>query len=115
MPKSKITVCVVVAAALMGMAGIAQAADAGRAWGTVGAPGQAFLNSALMQQAEGANALNVEFGRNNGGPFRNVTACGTCTTISIQGNQNTVSGNSITSTNFGAVSSTGNFFFDGPP
>ena len=115
MPKSKFSVCVMVTAALLGTVGIAQAADAGRAWGTVGNPGQAFLNSALTQQAEGANALAAEFGRNNGGPFRNVTACGTCTTISIQGNQNTVSGNSITSTNFGAVSSTGNFFFDGPP
>jgi hypothetical protein len=115
MAGSKSSVCVLAVAALIGSIGAAYAADAGRAWGTVGNPGQAFLNSALTQQAEGQNALAAEFGRNNGGPFRNVTACGTCTTITIQGNQNTVSGNSITSTNFGAVSSTGNFFCDGPP
>jgi hypothetical protein len=101
-------------AALLGSAAIAQAADAGRAWGTVGVPGQAFLNSALFHQAEGQNALNAEFGRNQGGPFRSVTACGTCVHITITGNQNSVNGNSITQSNFGAVSATGIFNFDPP-
>jgi hypothetical protein len=109
MTKSKSGVCVLVVAALFGPMGIAQAADAGRAWGTVGQPGQAFLNSALTQSAESNNAAAAEFGRNAGGPLRNVTSCGTCVTISITGNQNSVSGNSITSTNFGTVSSTGIF------
>jgi hypothetical protein len=89
----------------------AQAADAAVAWGTMGTPGQQFVNSALLHQAGGTIAQQVEAGR-DGGPFKSVTACGTCTTITITGNNNSVFGNSITSTNFGTVSSTGIFNFD---
>jgi hypothetical protein len=101
----------VIAVAALGGAGRARAADAAQAWGTVSTPGQQFVNSALLHQSSGTIAQQVEAGRDSS-PFKSVTSCGTCTTITITGNNNSVSGNSITSTNSGTVSSTGIFNFD---
>jgi opacity protein-like surface antigen len=95
-------------------AGAAQAADAAHAWGTISNPGAELLNSATMHAEEGQNAEIVAAGANGSGVFGSsaattasefpaATSCGTCTTITIQGDQNTISGTSITSTNSGTV------------
>jgi hypothetical protein len=94
-------------------AGTALAGDAGHAWGTMKDPGADLLNSAAMHQAgnNGAEIVAqgpIGTGSTNGG-FPAVTSCGTCTTITIQGNNNSISGTSITSTNQGTVTSNGAF------
>lgn len=104
-----------VAAAVL-ITGAAQAGDAGRAWGTIKDPGTEFAASAAAHAQSAQTAIVDAQGRptatsssTNGG-FPAVTSCGTCTTITIQGNNNSVTGNSITSTNDGIVTSNGNFF-----
>jgi hypothetical protein len=91
----------------------AQAGDAGHAWGTISNPGAALLNSASthLQDAQGAEFVAqgpIGTGTGSNG-FPAVTSCGTCTTITIQGNNNSISGTSITSTNQGTVTSNGAF------
>lgn len=86
----------------------AYAADGGRAWGTIGVPGQTFLNSVQMHQSSGAVALQDAQGRE--GPFKNVTSCGSCTNITITGDNNSINGNTITNHNFGDVTSKGWFY-----
>ncbi len=89
-------------------------ADAGHAWGTISSPGIVLLNSAQTHE-QGALSAQLEAagkpagGSINGGGFPAVTSCGTCTTITIQGNNNSISGTSITSTNSGTVTSNGQF------
>ena len=92
----------------------AWAADAAHAWGTVGVPGQVLLNSAAthLQESEAAQIVSQGSGAGvttTGGGFPAVTSCGTCTTITIQGNQDSISGNSISSLNQGTVTSNGFF------
>jgi hypothetical protein len=70
------------------------------------------LNSAEAHEQGGLSAQIVSQGPGGGinsGGFPAVTSCGTCTTITIQGNNNSISGTSITSTNSGSVTSNGNF------
>lgn len=89
------------------------AGDAGHAWGTISNPGIALLNSAETHEQGSVSAQIEAQGRpsaaTTGGGFPAVTSCGTCTTITIQGNQNSISGTSITSTNEGTVTSNGQF------
>lgn len=91
----------------------AEAGDAGHAWGTISNPGQALLNSAAAHQQQGITAGIVDRGAGGAqtttGGFPAVTSCGTCTTITIQGNNNSISGTSITSSNQGVVTSNGYF------
>lgn len=97
------------------LAGPAEAGDAGHAWGTISNPGQGLLNSAAthVQQGTTAGIIDRGAGSSTGGTsssgFPAVTSCGTCTTITIQGNNNSISGTSITSSNTGVVTSTGTF------
>jgi hypothetical protein len=92
----------------------ARAADAAHAWGTISSPGAELLNSAAMHQ-EGAESAQIgSLGAGGGGGtlstgFPAVTSCGTCTTITIQGDNNSISGTSIQSTNQGTVTSNGFF------
>lgn len=105
------------AAALMASAALsapALAADAAHAWGTVSNPGQVLLNSSSMHLQGGEAAQIISQGAGSGATttssgFPAVTSCGTCTTITIEGNQDSISGNSISSTNTGTVTSNGFF------
>jgi hypothetical protein len=107
----RVGITLAVTAAAGSLIGVgAQAADAARAWGTIGSPGQQFLNSDLGHSAAGTSAQQIAAGQ-TGGPFHSVTACGTCVTFSITGNQNSINGNSITQTNTGSVTNTGTFNF----
>ncbi|HEY2902255.1 MAG TPA: hypothetical protein VGL59_16860 [Polyangia bacterium] len=92
----------------------AHATDAAHAWGTVSNPGEVLLNSAATHNQEGQAAQVISQGSGSGvtttaGGFPAVTSCGTCTTITIQGNQDSISGNSISSINSGTVTSNGFF------
>ena len=109
--KSAIAAAVCAAAIVWGAP--AKAADAAHAWGTVSNPGGALLNSAQAHEDGGVSAQIVSQGPPAAGTiaggFPAVTSCGTCTTITIQGNQNSISGTSITSSNTGVVTSNGFF------
>jgi hypothetical protein len=91
----------------------AQAADAAHAWGTINNPGEVLLNSAATHLQGSETAQVISQGSGSGvtttGGFPAVTSCGTCTTITIQGDQNSISGTSITSSNQGVVTSNGFF------
>jgi hypothetical protein len=114
---SRIALGAAIVAAAVSFAAAAQAADAAHAWGTISNPGAELLNSAATHEEEGQNAEIVAAGSNGSAAFAsgaggsaafpNVTSCGTCTTITIQGDQNSISGTSITSTNQGTVTSNG--------
>jgi len=101
----------IIAIGVTALSGVARAADAAHAWGTVSTPGEVLLNSATTHLEEGNAAQTLSqgptFGTTSGFPA--VTSCGTCTTITIQGNNDSISGNSITSTNSGTVTSNGYF------
>jgi hypothetical protein len=100
-----------VIAAVTALAATAQAADAAHAWGTVSNPGAELLNSAQIHEEGAASAQIVSQGPGfgSGSGFPAVTSCGTCTTISIQGNNDSITDNHITSTNTGTVTSNGYF------
>jgi hypothetical protein len=91
----------------------AQATDAAHAWGTISSPGEVFVNSAVTHLQGSEAAQIVSQGSGSGttttSGFPAVTSCGTCTTITIQGDQNSISGTSITSSNQGVVTSNGFF------
>jgi hypothetical protein len=113
----KLALQVTIVAAAVAFAATAQAADAGHAWGTISNPGEVLLNSAATHEEESETAQVVQEGSNGGAAFGSggtsasgfpaVTSCGTCTTITIQGNQNSISGTSISSENLGVVTSEG--------
>ena len=105
-----ISICSAILLVAFAFGGVANAGDAGHAWGTIENPGGAALNSAAMheQGALSAGAVNGPTASNGGG-FPAVTSCGVCTTITITGSNDSISGTSITGTNSGAVSSNGLF------
>jgi len=109
--KSAIAAAICAAAIVSGAP--AKAADAAHAWGTISNPGGELLNSASAHEEGGISAQVVSQGPASAGTttggFPAVTSCGTCTTITIQGNQNSISGTSITSSNTGVVTSNGFF------
>jgi hypothetical protein len=111
MHKLRFTLQVAIVAAATALASAAQAADAAHAWGTVSNPGAELLNSAQIHEEGAASAQIVSQGSGfgSGSGFPAVTSCGTCTTISIQGNNDTINGNTISSTNSGTVTSNGFF------
>ena len=106
------TIFVLAVALAAALSATAQAADAAHAWGTISNPGAELLNSASTHEEESQTAQIGALGAGSGGSssgFPAVTSCGTCTTITIQGNQNSISGTSITSSNQGVVTSNGAF------
>jgi hypothetical protein len=113
----KLALQATIVAAAVAFAATAQAADAGHAWGTISNPGEVLLNSAATHEEESETAQVVQQGANGSAAFAAggtsssgfpaVTSCGTCTTITIQGDQNSISGTSITSQNMGVVTSEG--------
>jgi hypothetical protein len=110
---SKLAIAAALCAAAIVSGVPARAADAAHAWGTISNPGSELLNSAQMHEEGGASAQIVAQGPpaagTTAGGFPAVTSCGTCTTITIQGNENSISGTSITSSNTGVVTSNGFF------
>jgi hypothetical protein len=114
MPKLRFALYAAALAASAVLNAPAHAADAAHAWGTVSSPGEVLLNSAATHNQEGQSAQVISQGSGSGvtttgGGFPAVTSCGTCTTITIQGNQDSSSGNSISSLNQGTVTSNGFF------
>jgi len=107
---SRSVICTATFAIAIAFCTSAKAGDAGHAWGTISNPGIALLNSAETHEQGGLAAQFVAQGpggSTTAGGFPAVTSCGTCTTITIQGNNNSISGTSITSTNQGTVTSNG--------
>ena len=79
------------------------------AWGTIsgGSNASGIAQSAQLHENLAATAQAVSQG--NDQSFKSVTTCGTCVTISIQGNGNQVTGNTIVSTNSGSQTATVDF------
>ena len=109
MAKLRLLLQVTVITAVTTLAATAQAADAAHAWGTVSNPGAELLNSAQTHEEGAASAQIVSQGPGSGSGFPAVTSCGTCTTITIEGNNDSINDNHITSTNTGTVTSNGYF------
>ncbi len=87
----------------------AYAVEAARVWGTLNnSDGGVLYNSARLHQAEASIAGSAQSGGESA--FRSVTTCGTCVTLSINGDNSSISGNSITSTNTGTITGTGIFY-----
>jgi hypothetical protein len=91
--------------------GGALAGDATVAWGTGGIGGASgrMIASATLHATEGTNAQVETIGREVVGMNRSVTSCGVCVYNTIQGERNSINGNSVSGTNAGAVSSTARF------
>ena len=109
MRKLRVGLQVTIVAAAAAFCSAAQAADAAHAWGTVSNPGAELLNSATTHLEAAQGAQIVSEGAGFGSGFPAVTSCGTCTTITIQGDNDTINGNTISSTNSGTVTSNGFF------
>jgi hypothetical protein len=105
------TIINIVCAALLSAAfsSSTRAASPTVAWGTIsgGSNASGIAQSAQLHENLAATAQAVSQG--NDQSFKSVTTCGTCVTISIQGNGNEVAGNTIVSTNSGSQTATVNF------
>jgi len=89
----------------------ALAGPATSAWGTMGANGSSTLaiNSALLHKTEGDNAQIQTIGRDVTSMYRSVTSCGYCVYNQINGDSNSINGNTITGSNSGQTTATGTF------
>lgn len=102
-------------AAIALMLGTAQApalaGPATSAWGTMGTGGSSAqaLNSALLHKTEGENAQVQTIGKDVTSMYRSVTSCGYCVYNQINGDSNSINGNTISGTNSGQISATGSF------
>lgn len=91
-------------------------ADPSSAWGTAGASpggGNPLMASAAFQNTEMKNAQMVTMGKNVTIINNSITSCGSCTYYSITGNDNSISDNTVQSTNNGRIETRGtiNTFF----
>lgn len=81
------------------------------AWGTAGSGGSAgqALNSATLHRTEGESAQIQTIGRDVTSMYRSVTSCGNCVYNQINGDSNSINGNTITGSNTGQTTATGTF------
>ena len=84
------------------------AGEAASAWGTVSTNTRALV-SATLHKTEGDNAQIASVGNGVSTMYRSISSCGYCVYNQITGNQNSINGNTITGSNSGQVTSTGNF------
>ena len=93
------------------VAGPATASDSAQAWGTMGGAGAVSRSqsSSNLHRVEGENAQLVSIGNNVSSMYRTVTSCGYCVYNQINGNSNSIDGNTINGTNSGTTTSTANF------
>lgn len=89
----------------------ALAGPATNAWGTMGSGGSSAqaLNSALLHKTEGENAQIQTIGKDVTSMYRSVTSCGYCVYNQINGDSNSINGNTITGSNSGQTTATGTF------
>jgi hypothetical protein len=89
----------------------ALAGPATNAWGTMGSNGgnSQAINSALLHKTEGENAQIQTIGKDVTSMYRSVTSCGYCVYNQINGDSNSINGNTISGKNSGDVSATGTF------
>jgi len=89
----------------------ALAGPAANAWGTLGSGGSSgqALNSAILHKTEGENAQIQTIGRDVTSMYRSVTSCGNCVYNQINGDSNSINGNTITGSNTGQTTATGTF------
>ena len=96
---------------LLSLAAPALAGDQTVAWGTGGGAGTSgrLIASATLHKLEGEYAQIESIGRQVTTMFRSVTSCGTCVYYSIEGDRNSINGNSVTGSNSGTVTGSANF------
>lgn len=89
----------------------ALAGPATNAWGTMGSGGASAqaLNSALLHKTEGENAQIQTIGKDVTSMYRSVTSCGYCVYNQINGDSNSINGNTINGSNSGQTTATGTF------
>ncbi|MEO0033372.1 MAG: hypothetical protein RIS94_3130 [Pseudomonadota bacterium] len=88
----------------------ASAGESSSAWGTMGNPGASrSLASAQLHNTEGSNAQTATIGNAVTTMYRSISSCGNCVYNQITGDQNSINGNTISSTNTGKTTSTGTF------
>ncbi len=89
----------------------ALAGPATNAWGTMGSggPSATALNSAVLHKTEGENAQIQTIGRDVTSMYRSVTSCGYCVYNQINGDSNSINGNTISGSNSGQTTATGTF------
>jgi len=85
------------------------AADSVRAWGSSSNTNMQLQASSSYHQVGGQTAQIVNSGGETRITYKTVTTCGVCTYNTNTGNNNTIDGNSVTSTNSGSVTSTATF------
>lgn len=85
------------------------AADSVRAWGSSSNTNMQLQASSSYHQIGGQAAQIVSSGGDTRAMYKSVTTCGVCTYNTNTGNNNTIDGNSVTSTNSGSVTSTTSF------
>jgi len=107
------TLSTIVALALVLGTGAAPAfaGPATSAWGTMGSNGSSTqaINSALLHKTEGENAQVQTIGKDVTSMYRSVTSCGYCVYNQINGNSNSINGNTISGSNSGNNTATGTF------
>ncbi len=84
----------------------ALAGNASVAWGTGGTSADPMLRSASLHALEDQIAESVAKAKTWN---QSITACGICTYYNVTGDNNTISGNSITASNSGSISANGSF------
>jgi hypothetical protein len=112
MSKIKTAAAIAAIALMLGTAPApALAGPASVAWGTIGSGGSSAqaLNSAVLHKTEGENAQIQTIGKDVTSMYRSVTSCGYCVYNQITGNSNSINGNTISGSNTGQITSTGNF------
>ena len=107
------TLSTIVALALVLSTGAAPAfaGPATSAWGTMGSNGSSTqaINSALLHKTEGENAQVQTIGKDVTSMYRSVTSCGYCVYNQINGDSNSINGNTISGSNSGQTTATGTF------
>lgn len=85
------------------------AADSTRAWGASSNTANQMQSSAAYHVAAGQSAQIIGTGSDTRPIYKTVTTCGVCIYNTNTGNNNTIQGNSVTSTNSGSVSAAASF------
>ena len=85
------------------------AADSTRAWGASSNTTTQLSSSAVYHQVSGQSAQIIGTGGDTRSINKTTNSCGVCIYNTNTGNNNSIQGNTATSTNTGSVSSTSSF------
>ena len=111
MTRTTTTTLAAIAILLGSAAAPAFAGPATSAWGTMGSNGSSgpAINSALLHKTEGETAQIQTIGKDVTSMYRSVTSCGYCVYNQINGDSNSINGNTISGSNSGQTTATGTF------